>query len=67
MSRVHDGWLGRMGPRPLRSDGNIVDRVVLSQAARGMLRDHLQVTGAIRGGLLFGQVQDGTLTVQWAA
>ena len=67
MSRVHDRWLGRMGPRPLRSDGDVVDRVVLTQAARGMLRDHLQVTGAIRGGLLFGQVQDGTLTVQWVA
>ncbi|CAM3423849.1 hypothetical protein DESA109040_12090 [Deinococcus saxicola] len=67
MSRVHDRWLGIVGPRTLRTDGEVVERVVLTQAARVALRGHLGVTGAVRTGLLFGQVQDGTLRVQWAA
>lgn len=67
MSRVHERFLGVSCRRSVRSEGDLVERLVLTKAARSMLLGYLRVPSAFRGGLLFGQVVNGTLTVEWAA
>ncbi|MDP9765569.1 hypothetical protein [Deinococcus enclensis] len=67
-TRVHRWWLGALGPvTAVGEESASSSEVQLHPAARRALRRQLQAPGHLRGGLLFGQVQEDALHVTQVA